>query len=135
MIRQSNRANNQIRNLSFKTNINNYAEGSCLVSLGNTQVICTATFENKVPVFLKKQNRGWLTAQYGMLPRSTHNRVAREAHNGKQSGRTQEIQRLIGRSLRAIMDLNLLGENQIIIDCDVIQVMVELELLQLMVLI
>ena len=121
MLRHLNRPYNKIRPLTFKTNINNYAEGSCLVNSGNTQIICTATFENKVPHFLKNQNKGWLTAQYGMIPRSTHSRMAREAQSGKQSGRTQEIQRLIGRSLRSIIDLHLLGENQIIIDCDVIQ--------------
>ena len=121
MLRHLNRPYNKIRPITFKTNINNYAEGSCLVSAGNTQIICTASFENKVPSFLRNQNKGWLTAQYGMIPRSTQGRMNREAQIGKQSGRTQEIQRLIGRSLRSIIDLNLLGENQIIIDCDVIQ--------------
>jgi ribonuclease PH len=121
MSRYLNRPYNKIRPLTFKTNINNYAEGSCLVSSGNTQIICTASFEDKVPGFLRNKNKGWLTAQYGMIPRSTQDRMNREAQIGKQSGRTQEIQRLIGRSLRSIIDLRLLGENQIIIDCDVIQ--------------
>lgn len=121
MIRLSKRNSNEMRNISFDTEINCHAEGSCLVSFGKTKVICTATYEDKIPKFLKNKNQGWLTAQYGMLPRSTNTRITRESSIGKQSGRTQEIQRLIGRSLRAALDLNKLGENQITIDCDVIQ--------------
>jgi ribonuclease PH len=98
-----------------------YAEGSCLVRFGDTHVLCTATVEEKVPPFLRNTGRGWVTAEYGMLPRSTHTRTDREAARGKQSGRTQEIQRLIGRSLRAVTDLAALGERQIRIDCDVLQ--------------
>jgi ribonuclease PH len=109
------------REISFEKNINKYAEGSCLVSFGNTKVICTASVDTKIPKFLQNKNQGWLTAEYGMLPRSTHTRMRRESASGKPSGRTQEIQRLIGRSLRAALDLKLLGQNQILIDCDVIQ--------------
>jgi ribonuclease PH len=101
--------------------VSKHAEGSCLVRFGDTHVLCTATFENRLPPWLKGQNRGWVTAEYGMLPRSTGERMRREATAGKQSGRTQEIQRLIGRSLRAVIDLTALGESQITIDCDVIQ--------------
>ena len=121
MIRLSKRHPNETRNISFETGVNCHAEGSCLVSFGRTKIICTATHEFKVPRFLKDKNQGWLTAEYSMLPRSTHTRIARESSLGKKSGRTQEIQRLIGRSLRAALDLNKLGENQITIDCDVIQ--------------
>lgn len=121
MMRLSNRKANEIRNISFDTNINCHAEGSCLVSYGKTKVICTATHEHKTPKFLRDQNKGWLTAQYGMLPRSTNVRMLRESSAGKQSGRTIEIQRLIGRSLRACLDLENLAGRQITIDCDVIQ--------------
>jgi len=121
MHRGSGRNNDQLRDITIETNYNPYAEGSCLISYGNTKVLCTASVEESVPPFLRGKNKGWLTAEYGMLPRSTHTRMKREAAFGKQSGRTQEIQRLIGRSLRAILDLEKLGERQIIIDCDVIQ--------------
>lgn len=121
LMRPSKRKTNETRNISFNANTNSYAEGSCIVNFGNTKLICTATHENKVPRFLKHQNQGWLTAEYGMLPRSTHSRMNRESSLGKQSGRTLEIQRLIGRSLRSAIDLKKLGESQIIIDCDVIQ--------------
>jgi len=121
MKRPSGRKSDQLRSLALETGISRYAEGSCLIKLGNTHVLCTASIEEKVPSFLKNKGSGWVTAEYGMLPRSTHSRINREAARGKQSGRTQEIQRLIGRSLRAITDLTLLGERQIKIDCDVIQ--------------
>src|SRR5690606_9456760 len=98
-----------------------YAEGSCLVSFGNTRVLCAASVEDRVPPWLRNAGKGWVTAEYGMLPRATHTRGDREAARGKQSGRTQEIQRLIGRSLRAAVDLTALGERQIIVDCDVLQ--------------
>tara|TARA_B100001123_G_C15223243_1_gene992135 strand:- start:223 stop:939 length:717 start_codon:yes stop_codon:yes gene_type:complete len=112
---------NELRPISFETGINLHAEGSCLVKFGNTHVICTATIDEKVPHWLKNTGKGWVTAEYGMLPRSTNTRIDREAAKGKQSGRTQEIQRLIGRSLRAIINLEEIGERQIKIDCDVIQ--------------
>ena len=112
---------NELREISFETNVNLHAEGSCLVKFGNTHVICTASIDDKVPHWLKNTGRGWITAEYGMLPRSTNTRIEREASRGKQTGRTQEIQRLIGRSLRSIADLESLGERQIKIDCDVIQ--------------
>ncbi len=112
---------NELREISFETNVNLHAEGSCLVKFGNTHVICTASIDDKVPHWLKNTGRGWITAEYGMLPRSTNTRIEREASRGKQTGRTQEIQRLIGRSLRSITDLENLGERQIKIDCDVIQ--------------
>ncbi|MGV3278902.1 ribonuclease PH [Rickettsiales bacterium LUAb2] len=121
MQRSENRTVNQLRKLSIEININKYAEGSCLISTGDTKVICTASVDEKTPPFLKGQNKGWITAEYGMLPRSTGTRVDREAAKGKQAGRTQEIQRLIGRSLRSVVDLTKLGERQIKIDCDVIQ--------------
>lgn len=121
MKRPSNRAANELRNISVSTNFTIHAEGSVLISCGDTKVLCNASIENKVPRFLKGQNKGWVTAEYGMLPRSTHSRMGREAARGKQSGRTQEIQRLIGRSLRAAVDLEKLGENTITIDCDVLQ--------------
>ena len=111
----------EIRNISFETNINLHAEGSCLVKFGNTQVICTASIDEKTPPWLKNSGKGWVTAEYGMLPRSTNTRIERESAKGKQSGRSQEIQRLIGRSLRSITNLENLGERQIKIDCDVIQ--------------
>jgi ribonuclease PH len=110
-----------MRELRFEPGFTRYAEGSCLVSFGGTRVLCTASVEEKVPPFLRNKGQGWVTAEYGMLPRATHTRGNREAARGKQSGRTQEIQRLIGRSLRAVIDLPALGERQIVVDCDVIQ--------------
>ena len=115
------RSFNQMREISFEKNVNIHADGSCLVKFGNTHVLCLATIDEKVPHWLKNTGKGWVTAEYGMLPRSTNTRMDREAAKGKQSGRTQEIQRLIGRSLRSIVDLTNLGERQIKIDCDVIQ--------------
>jgi len=115
------RSFNQMREISFEKNVNIHADGSCLVKFGNTHVLCLATIDEKVPHWLKSTGKGWVTAEYGMLPRSTNTRMDREAAKGKQSGRTQEIQRLIGRSLRSIVDLTNLGERQIKIDCDVIQ--------------
>ena len=112
---------NQLREISFEKNINLHAEGSCLVKFGNTHVICTASIDEKTPHWLKNSGKGWVTAEYGMLPRSTNSRIDREAARGKQTGRTQEIQRLIGRSLRSVTNLDELGERQIKIDCDVIQ--------------
>lgn len=120
-MRPSGRSPNQLRRISIEPGFSKYAEGSALVKFGDTHVLCTATVEEKVPPFLKGTGAGWITAEYGMLPRSTHSRVDREASRGKQTGRTQEIQRLIGRSLRAIVDLKALGERQIRIDCDVLQ--------------
>ena len=111
----------EIREIVFETNINIHAEGSCLVKFGNTQVICTASIDEKTPPWLRGSGKGWVTAEYGMLPRSTNTRIERESARGKQSGRTQEIQRLIGRSLRSVVSLENLGERQIKIDCDVIQ--------------
>ncbi len=119
--RPSQRANNQLRIVEIIRHYTKHAEGSVLVKFGDTHVLCTASVEEKVPGFLKGKNQGWVTAEYGMLPRSTGSRMDREAARGKQSGRTQEIQRLIGRSLRAIIDLQKLGERSIHIDCDVIQ--------------
>jgi ribonuclease PH len=119
-MRPTKRKNNQLRSISITSPALINAEESCLIKYGNTQVICSATVESIVPNFLRGQNQGWITAEYGMLPRSTKDRVKREAVQGKVSGRTQEIQRLIGRSLRAAIDLKALGERQIIIDCDVI---------------
>ena len=110
-----------MREISFEKNVNMHADGSCLVKFGNTHVLCLATIDERVPHWLKNTGKGWVTAEYGMLPRSTNTRMDREAAKGKQSGRTQEIQRLIGRSLRSIVDLKNLGERQIKIDCDVIQ--------------
>ena len=110
-----------LRDVDFEININIHAEGSCLVRFGNTKVICTASIDEKTPPWLRNSGKGWVTAEYGMLPRSTNTRIDREAARGKQSGRTQEIQRLIGRSLRSVTDLENLGERQIKIDCDVIQ--------------
>ena len=121
LLRPSGRKNNEMREIQFCSNYIGNAEGSCLVKFGDTHVLCTASVEEKVPMFMKNSGKGWVTAEYGMLPRSTHTRTNREASRGKQSGRTLEIQRLIGRSLRSIIDLKLLGERQIIIDCDVIQ--------------
>lgn len=119
--RPSKRANNELRTIEIVRNYTKHAEGAVLVKFGDTHVLCTASVEEKVPSFLKGKNQGWVTAEYGMLPRSTGSRMDREAARGKQSGRTQEIQRLIGRSLRAIIDLEKLGERSIQIDCDVIQ--------------
>ena len=118
-MRESGRENNQLRDIEFITNFNPYAEGSCLVKYGNTHVICTASVEEKVPSWLKGQEKGWVTAEYAMLPRSTQTRVPRESK--KPSGRTQEIQRLIGRSLRAVVDLAKMKDICITVDCDVIQ--------------
>ncbi len=120
-MRHNNRATHALRPISFERHYTKHAEGSVLVSYGDTKVLCTASIEAGVPRWLKGQNQGWLTAEYGMLPRATGTRTQREAAKGKQSGRTQEIQRLIGRSLRAMIDLSKLGENTIYIDCDVIQ--------------
>jgi ribonuclease PH len=111
----------QLREVTFETNVNLHAEGSCLVKFGNTHVICTASIDEKTPPWLRNSGKGWVTAEYGMLPRSTNTRIDREAARGKQSGRTQEIQRLIGRSLRSVVNLKELGERQIKIDCDVLQ--------------
>ena len=111
----------QLRDITFETNVNLHAEGSCLVKFGNTHVLCTASIDDKTPPWLRNSGKGWVTAEYGMLPRSTNTRIDREAARGKQSGRTQEIQRLIGRSLRSVTNLNELGERQIKIECDVIQ--------------
>ncbi len=119
-MRPSKRKNNQLRELSIESNILNNAEGSCLIKFGNTHVICSASMEDKVPRFLRGQNKGWLSAEYSMLPCAANSRIKRESTQGKQNGRTLEIQRLIGRSLRMAIDLNLLGERQILIDCDVI---------------
>ncbi|MBN9543772.1 MAG: ribonuclease PH, partial [Alphaproteobacteria bacterium] len=114
-MRLENRKNNEMRPVSIETNVSRYAEGSCMIKFGNTHVLCTATIEESVPPFIKGTGSGWITAEYGMLPRSTHSRMRREASQGKQSGRTQEIQRLIGRSLRNAVDLKALGERQILI--------------------
>ncbi|MEN9868794.1 MAG: hypothetical protein RL748_4384, partial [Pseudomonadota bacterium] len=119
--RSEGRAANTLRRVKLHRQFTKHAEGSVLIECGDTQVICTASIADKVPGFLKGKNQGWLTAEYGMLPRSTHSRMDREAARGKQSGRTQEIQRLIGRSLRAAFDLEAIGERTLHIDCDVIQ--------------
>jgi len=119
--RPSGRAADALRAVTFEVDVNKYAEGSCLVSFGDTRVICTATVEQSVPGWLRNSGRGWVTAEYGMLPRATDTRTDREAARGKQSGRTQEIQRLIGRSLRAVTDLEGFGERQLRVDCDVLQ--------------
>jgi ribonuclease PH len=118
---RNNRSNFQLRSVEIIPNYIKNADGSCLIKFGNTHVICTASYEDKVPRWLKGSGKGWVTSEYGMLPRSTNERMRREASVGKIGGRTSEIQRLIGRSLRASIDLNLLGENLITIDCDVIQ--------------
>ena len=115
------RTEKEIRKLSIKRNVMKFAEGSCLIEMGNTKVICTASVEEKVPPFLRGMSSGWVTAEYGMLPRSCQTRIPRESSRGKQSGRTQEIQRLIGRSLRSVVELDKLGERTVWIDCDVIQ--------------
>ncbi|MBL4590170.1 MAG: ribonuclease PH [Alphaproteobacteria bacterium] len=120
-MRPSNRQSNQMRDIEFVPNFSKHAEGSCLVKCGDTHVLCTASVQEKVPGWMRGTGKGWVTAEYGMLPRSTSERMDREAARGKQSGRTQEIQRLIGRALRAVVDLKALGERQIRIDCDVIQ--------------
>lgn len=120
-MRPSQRLPEELRPVRITRHYTCHAEGSVLIEFGNTKVLCTASVEESVPSFLKGKGRGWVTAEYGMLPRSTHTRSAREAAKGKQSGRTQEIQRLIGRSLRAVVDLEALGERQIIVDCDVLQ--------------
>src|SRR6188472_3822568 len=120
-MRPSTRAPDQMRVISLTPGFSRHAEGSCLIKFGDTHVLVTASLEEKAPPFLKDSGKGWVTAEYGMLPRSTHDRMQREAARGKQTGRTQEIQRLIGRSLRAAVDVEALGENTIVIDCDVIQ--------------
>ena len=120
-MRPSGRSPDQMRSVTLETGFTPYAEGSCLAKFGDTHVLCNATVEERVPPWMRNSGRGWVTAEYGMLPRSTHDRTDREAARGKQSGRTQEIQRLIGRSLRAVVDLKALGERQIRLDCDVIQ--------------
>ena len=120
-MRSSQRLADALRSVRITRNYTRHAEGSVLIEFGDTKVICTASVDETVPGFLKGKGQGWVTAEYGMLPRSTHSRMRREAASGKQSGRTQEIQRLIGRSLRAVVDLAKLGERQIQIDCDVIQ--------------
>ena len=119
MTRPSNRSADQLRSVEIETGYNPYAEGSCLIKMGNTHVLCTATVETSVPSFLRGKGEGWVTAEYGMLPRSTHSRMQRK--RSAESGRTQEIQRLIGRSLRAVVDMEALGERQLMVDCDVIQ--------------
>lgn len=120
-MRASERANDTLRKLSIQIDVNCHAEGSALISLGNTQVICTASVEERVPPFLRGKNQGWVTAEYSMLPRATAERTVRESARGKQNGRTVEIQRLIGRALRSVVDMKTLGERTITIDCDVIQ--------------
>ncbi|HHN72658.1 MAG TPA: ribonuclease PH [Thermopetrobacter sp.] len=121
MTRPSGRKDDEMRPVVIETGVSRHAEGSCLISMGHTRVICTASLQEGVPAWLKGLGRGWVTAEYGMLPRATGERMRREAKSGGQTGRTQEIQRLIGRSLRAVTDLEALGEHQIVIDCDVIQ--------------
>ena len=120
-MRPSSRAADEMRSLSFETNFTKHAEGSVLVSFGDTRVLCTASVEDRLPPWMRGKGEGWVTAEYSMLPRATHTRGMREAAKGKQSGRTQEIQRLIGRSLRSVVDMKKLGEHQITLDCDVIQ--------------
>src|SRR5512143_1958943 len=120
-MRPSERLADVLRPVTLETGVNRYAEGSCLVSFGHTKVLVTASLEEGVPGFLRGKGQGWVTAEYGMLPRATHTRGRREAAQGKQSGRTQEIQRLIGRSLRSVVDLKALGDRTITLDCDVIQ--------------
>ncbi len=120
-MRPSERTPEQLRTVTLETGVNRYAEGSCLVSFGHTKVLVTASVEENVPGWMRGKGQGWVTAEYGMLPRATTERTRREASAGKQTGRTQEIQRLIGRSLRAVTDLAALGEKQIIVDCDVLQ--------------
>jgi ribonuclease PH len=120
-MRPSARANDQMRSVTLEPGVAKHAEGSCLVKFGHTHVLCTASLEETSPAFLRGTGKGWVTAEYGMLPRSTHERMRREAAQGKQSGRSLEIQRLIGRSLRSVVELSALGERQIVIDCDVVQ--------------
>lgn len=120
-MRPSGRSPDQLRPVEIITNVSRYAEGSCIAKFGHTHVLCTATVEESLPGWLKGGGKGWVTAEYGMLPRATHQRTDREAAKGKQSGRTQEIQRLIGRALRAVVDMKALGERQIRLDCDVLQ--------------
>ncbi|PTM97508.1 ribonuclease PH [Mycoplana dimorpha] len=120
-MRPSGRKTDQMRKVTFERNVSKHAEGSCVVKFGDTHVLCTASLEEKTPPWLRNSGKGWVTAEYGMLPRATGERMKREAAAGKQGGRTQEIQRLIGRSLRAVVDLTALGEKQITIDCDVLQ--------------
>src|ERR1700734_54211 len=120
-MRPSKRAVDEMRKISLETEVARHGEGSCLVKFGDTHVLVTASLQEQVPTFLKGSGKGWVTAEYGMLPRSTHERMRREAAQGKQSGRTLEIQRLVGRSLRAVVDLTALAERQIVIDCDVLQ--------------
>lgn len=120
-MRPSGRAPDEMRAISIETGFTKHAEGSCLISFGDTRVLCTASVERNVPPWMRNKGTGWVTGEYSMLPRATHTRGSREAARGKQSGRTQEIQRLIGRSLRAVVDLEKLGERQITLDCDVIQ--------------
>src|ERR1700691_742667 len=120
-MRPSGRASDMLRPISLEPGVSRHAEGSCLAKFGNTHVLCAATIEERVPPWLRNSGRGWVTAEYGMLPRSTNTRTDREAARGRQSGRTQEIQRLIGRSLRAVTNLVALGERQIRLDCDVIE--------------
>jgi ribonuclease PH len=120
-MRPSGRAPDQLRPVSLEPGFSRHAEGSCLVKFGDTHVLCTASVDERVPPWMRNSGKGWVTAEYGMLPRSTHTRTDREAARGKQSGRTQEIQRLIGRALRAVVDLPAMGERQIRIDCDVLQ--------------
>ncbi|MBT3369188.1 MAG: ribonuclease PH [Rhodospirillaceae bacterium] len=120
-MRPSGRAVDQLREVTLEPGFSKYAEGSCLIRFGDTHVLCAASIDDRVPPFLRNSGQGWVTAEYGMLPRSTHTRTGREAARGKQSGRTQEIQRLIGRSLRAVTDLKAMGERQIRLDCDVLQ--------------
>src|SRR5210317_2395499 len=120
-MRPSNRAPDEMRHIRITRNYTMHAEGSVLIEFGDTKVLCNATVEEKVPGFLRGQGQGWVTAEYGMLPRSTGSRMGREAARGKQGGRTMEIQRLIGRSLRAVMDMKALGERTVTVDCDVIQ--------------
>ncbi len=120
-MRPSKRNPDEKRQISLERNVSKHAEGSCIIKCGDTHVLCTASLEERIPPWLRGQGRGWVTAEYGMLPRATGDRMRREAQAGKQSGRTQEIQRLIGRSLRAVVDLEALGERQITVDCDVIQ--------------
>lgn len=119
-MRTNNRKNNETRKITIDVGVNKYAEGSCLIKFENTQILCTATVEEKVPGFLRNKGQGWLSAEYSMVPRSTHTRMSRD-NNGKPNGRALEIQRLIGRSLRMALDMNKLGERQILIDCDVLQ--------------
>ena len=120
-MRPSERSPDALRAITFETGVNRYAEGSCLISFGHTKVLVTASVEESLPGWLRGKGQGWVTAEYGMLPRATHTRGRREAAAGKQSGRTQEIQRLIGRSMRAVVDLKALGERQVVLDCDVVQ--------------